>query len=102
MADLKAAGDEVFESLQPMFAERAARAAAGETKQKLLVELRELVQPSTNVMMRDDAEGGMTKAERSDRIKALQEWKEAGPAPRDIDQDLRNIANSVIILCCPA
>ena len=36
----KTAGDEVFESLQPMFAERdAARATAGETKQKLLAEL---------------------------------------------------------------
>ena len=62
----KAAGDEVFTSLQPMFAERdAQRAAAAEAKRGLLAELRQLVHPGSDLTQRGETQG-MTKAERSE------------------------------------
>ena len=87
----KQAGDEVFTSLQPMFAERdAQRAAAAEVKRGLLAELRQLVHPGTDLTQRGESTG-LSKAERAEAVKALQQrWKEAGPAPRDQDQNLFN------------
>ena len=83
----KAAGDKVFEHLEPLFVERdKQRETNYDEREKLIVALAELCDAD-----RGSKKGPEGKAERKERaaaVKALQEqWKNIGPAPRDKDQE---------------
>ena len=89
--NFKAACDTVYERLQPLFAERdAAREAAAEAKEQLIVQLQEIVDRPVIGMAGSPAHRD-AHAAKFDEVKAVQAaWKEVGPSPRERDREQWN------------
>jgi hypothetical protein len=85
----KAACDVVYERLKPYFAELDAQRLANLERKRALLTEAETIANAAPIGLAGSPADLVAKRANADRMKALQqEWKVAGPVPREHDQDL--------------
>ena len=85
----KVACDVVYERLKPFFAELDAQRLANLERKRALLAEAEAIANAAPIGLAGSPADLMAKRTNADRMKALQqEWKIAGPVPREHDQDL--------------